>query len=214
MRTLYHFPPSPFSRRTRLALAHKGLSCELRDARGTPALLEEARAQVPFRTVPVLVDEGRALGDSTAIVHWLDLAYPQAPRLWPAGPSAAEALQIAALVDVVLNGVIDLGTRYHALRNDAAWEGVKKEVLGRAERAMKALGDRASALGRTTIAEDGWSAADMWQLTLVLWFEGMPERAASNANIRQVMDLGLALPRSLGAWADAHRDREDVKALA
>src|SRR5580692_1629886 len=56
MRTLYHFRLSPYSRRARLALAHKGLDCELRDARENPALLEEARALVPFRTVPVLVD--------------------------------------------------------------------------------------------------------------------------------------------------------------
>ena len=32
MRTLYHFRASPFARRARLALAHKGLEVELRDA--------------------------------------------------------------------------------------------------------------------------------------------------------------------------------------
>src|SRR5580693_7449807 len=112
MRALYHFPSSPFSRRTRLALAHKGLAAELRDARANPAFQEEARKLVAFRTIPVFVDEGRAMGDSTAIVHWLDLAYPQGPRLWPVGEDAEDALQLAALVDVFLNNVIDLGTRY------------------------------------------------------------------------------------------------------
>jgi glutathione S-transferase len=213
MRILYHFHHSPFSRRTRLALAHKGLDCELRDARETPAFREEAAKLVPFRTVPVLVDEGRALGDSTAIAHWLDLAHPRAARLWPEGESAADALQVAALVDVVLSGVIDVGTRYHALRNDPAWPGVTKEILGRSEGALKALGERASALGGATVARDGWCAADIWLLTMVLWFEGLPGRAASNPNIRQVVALGVEVPRALGAWADVYRDRDDVKAL-
>jgi glutathione S-transferase len=213
MRTLYHFHHSPFSRRTRLALAHKGLDCELREGRETPAFLEEARRLVPFRTLPVLVDGQRALGDSRAIAHWLDRAYPQAPRLWPGGEDAADALQVATLVDVVLDGVIDVGTRYYALRNDPAWPGVKTEMIGRAQAAATALAERVSAMGRPTVARDGWSAADMWLLTLVTWFESMPGRVASSQNIRQITELGFELPRALRTWADPHRERGDVKAL-
>ena len=212
-RALYHFATSPFSRRVRLALAHKGLECELRDGREQPAYVEEARRLVPLRTFPVLVDGGRALGDSTAIVNWLDRTYPEAPRLWPGGADAADALEVATLVDVVLDNVIDLGTRYHALRNDAAWEGVKDEVLGRARLAATALGERVAALGRPTVARDGWSAADMWLLTLVHWFEGMPARAPTTPNIRQILELGLELPAALVAWAEPHAGREDVRAL-
>jgi glutathione S-transferase len=59
-RVLYQFPLSPFSRRTRLALAHKSLSVELRDGRTSPELVDEARALVPLRTFPVLVEaDGR-----------------------------------------------------------------------------------------------------------------------------------------------------------
>ncbi|MGH7295535.1 MAG: glutathione S-transferase family protein, partial [Polyangiaceae bacterium] len=113
MRTLYHFQNSPFSRRTRLALAHKGLEVQLREAREDPAAMQEARSLVAFRTIPVLVDGGRGMGDSTAIAHWLDAAYPSAPRLWPGGAEAADVLQVAALVDVVLDHVVDVWTRYH-----------------------------------------------------------------------------------------------------
>jgi glutathione S-transferase len=213
MRTLYHFQYSPFSRRTRLALAHKGLDCELREPRETPAFLDEARKLVPFRTIPVLVDGGHALGDSTAIVHWLDRAHASGPRLWPTGEDAGEAFQIAALVDVVLNGVIDAGTRYYALRNDPAWPAVKTEMVGRAQAAANALGQRAASFGRPTVSRDGWSAADIWLLTMVMWFESMPARVATSANIRQITELGLELPPALGTWADAHRGRADVKAL-
>jgi glutathione S-transferase len=214
MRTLYHYKLSPFSRRTRLALAHKGLECELREGRDNPAHVEEARRLVPIRTLPVLVDGGRAMGDSTAIAHWLDGAYSKAPALWPGGDDAAEALQVAVLVDVVLNNVIDVGTRYWPLRADAAWEGVKAEMLGRARQAAEALATRTAALsGRTTVARSGWSAADMWLLTAVIWFETMPPRAATSKNIEQILTLGFQLPAGLSRWADAHRGREDVRAL-
>jgi glutathione S-transferase len=213
MRTLYHFKGSPFSRRVRLALAHKGLDCELREVRDNPAFLEEARRLVPFRTIPVLVDDGRAMGDSTAIAHWLDHAYPRAPALFPAGDGAADAFQVAALVDVVLNGVIDPGTRYWPLRGDAAWQGVKTEMLGRARLAAEGLAARAEVAGRATLGKSGWSAADMWLLTAVLWFESMPARAATSKNIEQILTLGFELPAGLSRWADAHRGRDDVRAL-
>jgi glutathione S-transferase len=213
MRTLYHFQFSPFSRRTRLALAHKQLDVQLREGREDPAAIEEARRLAPFRTIPVLVDEGRAMGDSTAIAHWLDVAYPDAPRLWPAD-DAADVLQVTALVDVVLDNVIDVGTRYHELHGDPAWETVKAEQVGRARTAAEALGGRVATLGRSTVSRGGWSAADIWLLTLAMWFETMPARAPTNRNIAQILALGLELPRALLAWTDAHRDRADVRALA
>jgi glutathione S-transferase len=213
MRTLYHYTYSPFSRRTRLALAHKGLDCELREARENPALLEEARRLVPFRTMPVLVDDGRAMADSGAIVHWLDRAYPDAPRLWPVGDEALSALQTVALVDVALNTVVDLGTRYFALREDPAWGGVKQEMLGRAQRAIDALAERAASLGGAPVARSGWSAADMWLYTMVAWLEGLPARAPTNERVAQVLSLGWTLPAALSAWARTHQARDDVRAL-
>ncbi|MGA7121845.1 MAG: glutathione S-transferase [Polyangiaceae bacterium] len=214
MRTLYHFRQSPFSRRTRLALAHKGLDVTLRDARETPEWLDEARRLVPLKTVPVLVDGERALGDSNAIAHWLERAYPDAPRLWPddAGGVFA-AYETTTLVDLALTAATDLGTRYFPLRDHRAWAQVTGETLARARLALDALASRASSLGRSTIARSGWSAADMWLFTAVTWFEGLPTRAETNTNIAQVLTLGLTLPRALSGWADAHRDRADVVAL-
>ena len=194
-------------------MAHKGLEAELRDARANPTFLEEARRLAPFRTIPVLVDQGRAMGDSNAISHWLDREYPKGPRLWPDGEDAADALQIAALVDVALNHLVDVGTRYYALREHPAWDNVKKEMLGRAERALDALGERVSSLRNAPVARSGWSAADMWLYTLVAWIEGLPARARVNPTIAQVLSLGVGLPNSLSKWADAHRDRADVRGL-
>jgi glutathione S-transferase len=213
MRTLYHYTYSPFSRRARLALAHKGLDCELREARDNPAWLEEAQRLVAFRTFPVLVDDGRAMGDSTAIAHWLDRAYPDAPRLWPDGDDALAVLQAATLVDLTLNTLVDLGTRYFPLRESPAWGGVKQEMLGRAQRAIDALGDLAAVREGRTVARTGWSASDIWLYTMVAWIEGLPARAPTNARVAQVVSLGLVVPSALNQWAARHRDRHDVRAL-
>lgn len=213
MRTLYHFPMSPFSRRVRLALAHKGLDVTLRDGRADTAAIEEARSLVPQRTMPVFVDDGRALGDSTAITHWLDATYPDAPRLWPRGADTVVAYQAASLVDVVLDGVIDLGTRYYALRDHAEWPKVKDELLGRAQRAAEGLATIVTASKAPTLHASGWAAADIWLFTMVAWIEGWPGRAATTPNIAQLVTLGFRLPAELSRWADAHRDRADVKAL-
>lgn len=215
MRILFHIPTSPFARRTRLALAHKGLSVELRDVRAHPENFAESRRLSPLKTIPILVEEdGRVLGDSTAISHYLDRAYPSAPPVWPTGPEDALAVfEIAPLVDVVQNGLADLGARYYALHSSEAWSAVKTEAMDRVQRALDALGQRVSALSRPTVARSGWSAADMWLVTLEHWLATLPQRAPAFAPAAQIVSFGWRLPPELSRWADQHRDRPDVKAL-
>lgn len=214
MRIVYHYPMSPFSRRVRLALAHKGLDHELRDARSDPALLDEARRLVPQKTVPVFVDGGRALGDSTAITRWLDAAYPSAPRIWPEGADALPVVEIATLMDLALNTIIDLGSRYFELRSHASWGAVKGEMLERAQRALDVVGERLTGLEQPTVAASGWSAGDIRVVTAVVWIEGMPARAAQNQTIAQLLSLGgWRIPEALRDWTDQHRERPDVQAL-
>jgi glutathione S-transferase len=212
-RTLYHFKHSPFSRRTRLALAHKRLDVELRDARENPAFLEEARRLAPFRTMPVLVDDGRAMGDSVAIVHFIDRAYPGEPRVFPEAEDFVDALQTLALVDVALDNIVNVGMRYYPLRDSPAWDGVKEELLGRARRALDGLAALVASVSRPTVCKGGWSVADMWIWSMVSWLEGMPARAQGNQNVTQILSLGVAVPPALSKWAAQHDDRADVRAL-
>jgi glutathione S-transferase len=215
MRTLFHIQNSPFARRTRLALAHKGLSVELRDVRTQPEHFVEARQLCPLKTIPVLVEEdGRVLGDSTAISHYLDRVYPSQVPLWPQAPHEALALfEVAALVDVAINGMVDLGLRQFALRDSASWEPVKTEAVERSQRALDALAQRAAALPRPTFSSQGWSAADMWLYTAEYFFRVLPSRAAAFPPAGQVASLGWRLPPELTRWAEQHRDRPDVRAL-
>jgi glutathione S-transferase len=214
MRTLYHFPMSPFSRRTRLALALKGLDVRLIDAHDDGARLETKRLWAT-RTVPVLVEpDGRAIGDSIGIVHYLDEAYPDGPRIWPTGSARLDAIATASLVDYALNTIIDLGTRYYDLHRDAAWKKVQDELLGRAQSALDVLAQRARDRGPQPLTDAGWSGADMWLFTMVQWLEGLPERAPTRPNLAQVVSLPWSIPSGLSRWADAFREREDVLALA
>lgn len=210
-RVLYHFPTSVFSKRTRLALAHKGLDVELRDARAEPKHHEEAKRLSPQGTMPVLVDEDRALGDSTAIAHYLDLAYPDRPRLWPEGAEAAHrALSIASLVDVAMNTVVDIGTRYYALRKDPGWEEIVRERMKRAQGAIDAVAAQAN---EPILAGATWGAAEMWALSATLWVKSWPSRAGSSQLVAQILTLGFRLPEKLVAWAAQREPRPEVRAV-
>lgn len=215
MRRLYHFSVSPYSRRTRLALMHKGIAVELHDALADPALCEEAQRLGPMKTIPVLVEEdGKILYDSTSITHYLDRAYPSAPPIWPASASDAYAIfDAAALTDAVLTNLIDLGVRYYALNNASTWDDVRKEFIGRAQQALDALAERVSSLSRPTVAASGWSGADIWIFTAVYWLEQLPTITAKYAFAGHVISLGVTLPPALQRWADQHRDRDDVRAV-
>lgn len=211
MRVLYHFPTSVFSRRTRLALAYKELEHELRDARADEAHLAQARRLCPLATMPVLVDEGRALGDSTAIASYLDLAYPDRPTLFPKGPVASHAaMSVVTLVDTAMNTLVDLGTRFYALRGDPAWEKVKSDRLARAQRSIDAVAAMAT---KTHLVGEAWTIADIWTVSATLWVAGMPARAASAPLVAQILTLGFRLPESLVTWAKQHEARSDVREI-
>jgi glutathione S-transferase len=202
---LYHFPTSPFARRVRLALALKGLTPELRDARGVPEHRAEVNRLNPMHTVPVLVDDERVIVDSTAICHYLERKYPD-PALWPAGMAGAEAFEIIALADVVSNILSDCGMRYFALHDDPSFPQVRDNVVGRAQRALAALAARVSTRAPAApLCGDAWSGADIAVYCLVTWLEGLPARAAHFPPAGQVLTLGWSVPPALTAWTDQHR---------
>ncbi|MBX3230727.1 MAG: glutathione S-transferase family protein [Labilithrix sp.] len=209
-RVLYHFQQSVFSRRTRLALAHKGIAVELRDGREDPKHLAAARALGPIRTMPVFVEEdGRALGDSGAIVQYLDLAYPDRPALVPAAHAHA-ALAIMTAVDVAMNALVDLGTRTFELRNDPAWGAMKEERLARAKDAIDFVAAKAT---RPYLAGDTWSAADVWAYSAAVWVAAFPGRVATSPAVANIVTLGFELPEPLVLWTKQHAGRADVRSI-
>jgi glutathione S-transferase len=72
-------PFSPYCWRTRMALAHKGLSAE-----SIPWRFTEKEAIAPYRSekVPVLLDGETSVADSWAIATYLEDKYPDRPSLF------------------------------------------------------------------------------------------------------------------------------------
>ena len=97
---LYNFFRSGTSHRLRIALNLKGLKYEYVpiDLRTEQHLGAEYRALNPQSLVPALVDNGRVLTQSPAIIEWLEERYP-APALLPGNPEArARVRALAAIV--------------------------------------------------------------------------------------------------------------------
>lgn len=96
MRTLYHFPLSPFSRKVRLFLHEKDLEFEL--------ILEnywerrrEFLAMNPAAQVPVLIDSDETqYSDSTSICEYIEEIYPDKPLIGQTPYQRAEVRRIAA----------------------------------------------------------------------------------------------------------------------
>ena len=78
---------SPFCWRARMALAHKGLAVETVPWRFTE---KDQLPQPNQGRVPVIVDDGRVVHDSTAIADYLDDRYADRPLLF--GDETARAL--------------------------------------------------------------------------------------------------------------------------
>ncbi len=82
---LYDFPQSPYCQKVRLVLAEKDLSFDkvfvdlMKNEQKSPDFLRLN----PYGKVPVLVDEGEAVYDSTVINEYLEDEYPH-PPLMPA----------------------------------------------------------------------------------------------------------------------------------
>ena len=99
-------PFSPFCWRTRMALAHKGLSAET-----IPWCFTEKQAIAPHRSekVPVLLDGETSIADSWAIANYLEDSYPDRPSLFGGDGGRAMGRMMNWWGDiVVLGGVFPL----------------------------------------------------------------------------------------------------------
>jgi glutathione S-transferase len=104
-RTLYQFPVSHYCEKTRWCLDAKGLPYAVRNL--LPGLhVVVTRRVAGHSMVPVLLDRGTAVADSTAIALHLEGAYPE-PALLPQDPAArARVLDLAAYFDRQAGGAV------------------------------------------------------------------------------------------------------------
>src|ERR1041384_5843249 len=91
--TLFSAPNDPWSHRTRIVLAEKGISIDIVSVE--PGKLPEDLLDLnPYHSVPTLVDRDLVLYDSRVIIEYLDERFPH-PPLTPADPGARGAVRLA-----------------------------------------------------------------------------------------------------------------------
>jgi glutathione S-transferase len=95
--------PSPFCWRSRLALAHKGLTPEIRAVRFTES---DRLAFSGQGRVPVLVDGEGVIHDSWSIACHLEDNYPEAPSLFDGAGGRAVTRVFNHWVDCTLQGAL------------------------------------------------------------------------------------------------------------
>jgi glutathione S-transferase len=88
---------SPYCWRVRMALAHKGVSARL-----LPWHFGDKKLPGGVRQVPVLVDGGEVIVDSTAIARHLEHKYPNGPSLFGGDGGEAHVRFVVAWADGVL----------------------------------------------------------------------------------------------------------------
>src|ERR1700684_3965730 len=91
--TLFSAPADPWSHRTRLVLAEKGIAIELVNV-DPQALPEDLIDLNPYHSVPTLVDRDLVLYDSRVIMDYLDERFPH-PPLMPIDPITRAQFRVA-----------------------------------------------------------------------------------------------------------------------
>ena len=114
MITLYQFQFSHFCEKARWALDYKGLPHVRKNL--LPGLhMRVARKLAPRSGLPILVDNGTVVQDSTSIITFLDEKYPDRPLTPRDAQEAKEALAWEEYLDDEIGVPLRLWFYYHAL---------------------------------------------------------------------------------------------------
>ena len=114
MVTLYQFDTSRYCEKARWALDYKGIPYVAKNLIPGPHVTTTKRL-APETSVPIIVDEGTAVQDSTAIISYLDQKYLERPLTPPDGDEAKQALEWEEYLDDEIGITARLLFYYHAL---------------------------------------------------------------------------------------------------
>lgn len=121
--TLWHIPFSHYNEKARWALDHKGVEHERREALGgVHPFVSLWKTRGRSYTFPLLVLDGKAIGDSTAIIAALERRYPD-PPLYPDEPAARkQALGLEDFFDEELGPYVRRYVFHEVIRDRAVLE--------------------------------------------------------------------------------------------
>lgn len=203
MITLYENAFSPFARKVRMALEHKGLKFEAIDGLRVDNQAALANAN-PRKEVPVLVDGDITVINSSHILQYLEEAYPQQPLLPTPLGARMRARHWERISDSLLDGI---------LLNVSIWtwaERTDKRPAAMEERASADLASIYAALEKELAAAGDFVVGALSIADLALF-----------PHLRSVKSLGFPIDKSkyplLAQWLDRMESlpigRDDVKRL-
>jgi glutathione S-transferase len=173
---LYSGPLSLFSRKVEIALHEKGLPFELvmvpfSQERGYAPKHPDVLAGNPKGQVPVLVDRGLSMFDSTVILEYLEDAYPE-PPLYPADASSRAACRMLELYadEILLSDIRRLMHRSEPPAADPNRRAQQEEDAREAEAALsRHWGELQRRLGGGAWFGGAFSVADIALFTSILF---------------------------------------------
>jgi glutathione S-transferase len=224
--------PSPFSERVRWALELKDLPYRRR-AYQPIADEPELRRTTAHSTVPVLLADGRVVGDSDVALDWLETERPS-PALLPADPrtrATVRACEIAATETLAPAARLVMIGRFKALdfqplaSHFEAKYGWTPDAERRAARLLDVFArDLAAAVGRAPyLVGDAFTRADLTVATMLIPLLGLPpdDLFSIDAGMRPMFGLPLGADPALAPlheWRNAiyrrHRGSRVVPAAA
>jgi glutathione S-transferase len=174
--TLYVGPLSLFSRKVEIALREKNLEFEqilvpFTQERGYTPRHPAVTAANPKRQVPVLIDGGLTLFDSTVILEYLEEQYPE-PALYPKDPQAKARCR---LIELEADEILFAPVRHLLYRTEPPPPDAERRAARDAEGKRAEADLRAQFAGLDRRLEDrlyfcgDFSAADIGMFMTVLF---------------------------------------------
>jgi glutathione S-transferase len=176
MRILYVGPVSWFSRKVEIALYEKGLAftqvlVPFSQTRGYFDRPGDVVRIHPKRQVPVMIDEGVELHDSTIIIEYLDDAYPELPLLPRSPTERARCRMWDSFADeVMLEPIRRLMHRTEPHdHSGAGWQKLEAGVPDALQRIAAQFDDLDRALQHHEYLCGAFSAADISCTMAMFW---------------------------------------------
>jgi glutathione S-transferase len=134
MRKLYFTTGSPFARAVRIALVEKGLSFERDETYTTPGVEERAKV-APTLQVPTLIEGDLKLWDSSVILEYLMVTYPNPDRMPGHKPFATQYVRPDHLwQDKLVHATLQTFGAFTAIVSQLQWSGIRQEDNSHASR--------------------------------------------------------------------------------
>ena len=209
MMKLYTFATSPYARKVRIALDYKGVACDYAERCYSLDRKQDLRSAAERAEVPVLIlDDGRAIADSTIISEYLEQVYPH-PPLYPR--DAYERARMRTIEDLCDRTFDAVGFGYFlaVLRSDAP-EARAMQAAARAEcRALmetfeRELGDREYFCGDLSLADIAAICHAPLALVMKIDLADLPRTRAWMDRLRTIPAVAADRERASAAWAGVH----------